>query len=123
MAQSVTLHEVSEAEALPLLNLACEDARQGLSVSESVAGCRFFTFEHQGKTILATALRVTGTELWIAGAGGQAAIDLTDLALPVIEAQAGQLQSVAFQTRRRGLVKKAQRHGYIIDGYIMRKTL
>lgn len=72
----------------------------------------------------AYALTAHGGELWVQAAGGNARADLTRIGLAAIEYQAaGKFQSVGFQTRRTGLVKKAQALGYTIDGYILRKTL
>jgi hypothetical protein len=35
----------------------------------------------------------------------------------------GRFRSIGFQTARRGLVKKAEQHGYRVAAYIMRKDL
>lgn len=63
-------------------------------------------------------------ELWVLVAVGRAAADLVDvMAAHLQEHAAGRFRSIGFQTARRGLVKKAERHGYAVSAYIMRKTL
>lgn len=112
----------TEAEVLPLLELASGDDVQGLGLKNILHGCQFFILQST-KGEFAYALIPAGRELWIQAAGGKAKIDLTDLGLGAIEAQAkaARFESVGFQTRRKGLVKKAIAHGYEIDGYILRK--
>lgn len=59
---------------------------------------------------------------WIeAAAGGDPAGTLT----PEIDAALSDLgaKSIAFQTARRGLVKRAEQLGYRVTGYIMRRDL
>lgn len=114
----------TEAEARRLLALASVDDVQGLGLSRIVEGCQFFKLENLPGSELAYALKEAGGELWIQAAGGSAPVDLTAFGLAAIEQQAaGVFKSVGFQTRRRGLVKKAMRAGYVVDGFIMRKVL
>jgi len=56
---------------------------------------------------------------------GEGAVDWTRTLLPAIEAQAARagLHSVAFQTARRGLVRLAERQGYEVTGWILRKDV
>jgi hypothetical protein len=58
--------------------------------------------------------------LWCKGEG---AVDWTRTLLPAIELQASELQSVAFQTARPGLVRQARKQGYRVTGWILRKDL
>ena len=51
------------------------------------------------------------------GADATAAVDA------VLTAQAAGLDAIALQTKRRGLVRKLQRHGYSVTGWVMRKEL
>lgn len=109
---------------MPLLRLAQQDDVQNIGLENIVAGCQFFQLE-RGGVALAYALKVEGCELWVQAAGGRGDIDLSDLMHDCIYQQAQKmgLASVGFQTRRLGLVKKAQQHGYKIDGYILRKII
>jgi hypothetical protein len=112
--------QVTMGEALPFLRLAEGDDVQGLGLENIVGGCIYFVLEND----FAYALKRCGSELWVQAAGGRSAQDLTKVGLAKIESQAaGLYESVGFQTRRRGLVRKAQREGYEIDGYIMRKKI
>lgn len=77
---------------------------------------------------MAYVLQVQGREVFVLAAAGAAEFDLTAFALAVIEAQAAGFDTVAFQTKRRGLMKKAQARGYakagrVHDGIIMRKRI
>lgn len=120
--QAEVIKACGKAEALPLIKLAAGDDVQGLGLDSILHGCQFFVLS--GGTF-AYALLPAGRELWIQAAGGKDAQDLTRLGLAAIEAQgkAARFESVGFQTRRKGLVKKAQALGYEIDGFILRKKI
>lgn len=60
---------------------------------------------------------------WIDATKGAGPIDWAAHLLPIIEAQAKGCRAVGFQTRRAGLVKKAQKQGYKITGWTLEKTL
>ncbi|MBB1073640.1 hypothetical protein HUU62_04355 [Rhodoferax sp. 4810] len=60
---------------------------------------------------------------WVDACKGQGAVPWSCLLLPVIEAQAAGCRAVAFQTARRGLVRQAQRQGYTVTGWILKKAL
>lgn len=62
-------------------------------------------------------------QAWIEACKGEGAVDWTRTLLPAIELQASELDSVAFQTPRRGLVRIAQELGYEVTGWILRKEL
>ncbi|MDR7095534.1 hypothetical protein [Hydrogenophaga laconesensis] len=66
-----------------------------------------------------------GHVLWITAAAGKATDDLTELGFQLVEETARQCgcTEVGFQTSRRGLVHKSERHGYEVAGWIMRKAL
>ena len=56
-------------------------------------------------------------------AGGAPGVDLTKAIVPVIERQAAGALQVAITTRRRGLVKKLVKQGYVVSGVTLRKRL
>lgn len=89
-------------------------ARGGVPFKLTTAGgCGVFVLERQGDAVS------------ILGASGKAAEDLTSIGLELIEdctRQAG-ARRVKFQTARRGLVRKAERRGYQVVGWIMKKDL
>lgn len=123
-ARQVVLREVAAADVLPLLAQAAGDDVQGLGLAEIVNGCRFFAIEQGGAVLLGYALREAGRELWIQAAGGvPGPLDMSLVGLAAIEQQAAGFESVGFQTRRRGLVRKAIKAGYEIDGFILRKKI
>lgn len=62
------------------------------------------------------------TEVEIALAHGQAEFDLVKEALPLIEHQCREADSICITTCRRGLIRKLQRQGYRADAMLMRKT-
>lgn len=111
-------------EVKPLLCLAMGSDVQGVGLDAILQNCAFFILDDE-KAQFAFALVAQGRELWIQAAGGKGEQDLTALGLDAIEQRAavGRFASVGFQTRRVGLVKKALKHGYIIDGYILRKAI
>lgn len=60
---------------------------------------------------------------WVAAAKGNGPQDWSAALLPIIEAQAKGCAAVAFQTARPGLVRKAQRQGYAVTGWILKKPI
>lgn len=60
---------------------------------------------------------------WVSACKGNGPVDWTGALLPIIEAQARGCAAVAFQTPRRGLVRRAQAQGYEVTGYILKKAL
>ena len=122
-SQAPVVRAASLADVRDLLALAEKDDVQRVGLDEVLTGCIFFMLDAPGNR-LGYALKPVGRELWIQAAGGEGAADLTSAGLTVIEGQAvGLFESVGFQTRRAGLVRKAKKLGYIIDGYILRKTI
>ena len=110
-------------EVMPLLNLAVGDDVQQIGLDVILMGCQFFMLDGLPSQ-LGFALTKRGSELWVQAAGGYGKYDLTSLILAKTERlAAGKFNSVGFQTRRRGLVKKASALGYKVDGYILRKLL
>lgn len=81
-----------------------------------------------GETVGAYVLAAFGPLLWVMAAGGQAAFDVTRAILALVEVQAAGFEEIGFRTERRGLVKKAQRHGYRVTAnegraYFLRKSI
>lgn len=118
------IRHATAAEAVPLLMLAAGDDVQGLGLADILSGCQFFILDGEGNA-LAYAVKRCGSELWVQAAGGTGEADLTSLMIHNTEkqARAAGLSSVGFQTRRKGLVKKALQGGFFIDGFILRKKI
>lgn len=76
-----------------------------------------------GQASAVYVVQVINGVAWINGCKGQGSINWQNVLLPLIEQQAGGCKAVGFQTKRRGLVKAAQRQGYEITGWILKKML
>lgn len=119
-------------EAAPYLDALADGktdtAAGSLTVEESCRGAECFLLVGEGGVMGAYALRVVshdaGRVVWIqAAAGGAPGVDLTKAIVPVIERQAAGALQVAITTRRRGLVKKLVKQGYVVSGVTLRKRL
>lgn len=97
----------------------------GISTPESLtaAGVPFELETGTGSGVF--VLERHGDVLWVTAAAGKAADDLTDIGLQLIEETARQAgcSSVAFQTSRCGLVRKSERRGFEVSGWIMKKAV
>jgi hypothetical protein len=67
-------------------------------------------------------LQVRDGVIWVDAVRGAGRVDLTAAVDQALTALPG-ARAVAFQTARPGLVRKAQRLGYQVTGYVMRKDL
>lgn len=100
----------------------------GLATAENVAaaGLAMRLSVEGGQLVLVLDRRGDcGRQLWIEGAVGEGSADLTAAGLRFVEEtgrHAG-CAEVAFQTSRRGLVRKAERLGYQVHGFILRKAI
>jgi hypothetical protein len=129
-APQVTLREASAGEACPLLaRVDAFDTTNGRDTVASMAAVgRCFVLSEDGRDIGAYVLQRQGDECYILAAAGQAEFDMTAALATILEGHARGLKSIAFQTRRPGLVRKARKYGYRIagrveNGVIMRKEL
>lgn len=68
-------------------------------------------------------LKVENGTAWVSACKGFGPVEWSNTLLPIIEAQAQGCAAVAFQTKRRGLVRQAQKQGYTVAGYIMKKAI
>jgi hypothetical protein len=71
-------------------------------------------------------LRRDAAVMWIDGAGARVhSRGLTDAGLALCEEIARQAgcTEIAFETNRRGLVRKSSRHGYRVAGFILKKAI
>lgn len=122
--EKISIEPTTATAVMALLALAISDDVQALGLDSILANCHFFMLKGGEGVEFAYALKPCGRELWIQAAGGRGKIDLTETGLRAVEIQAaGAFSSVGFQTRRRGLVKKAKKAGYVVDGWILRKKI
>lgn len=124
----LTLREVTAAEVLPFVRRAAafradQSASAEAAASRVASQGRAFMVYQGEQLVFAYTVQLQGRELFITSAAGSAAFDLVQAGLEIIELQAAGLDSVAFLTIRRGLIRKAQRYGYTQTGNIMRKNL
>lgn len=130
MSAAVTVREVTAGEAGPVLAPVTRFATTAETVDHVAALGRCFVIEQDGRTVAGYVLQRQGDECFVLAAAGAASFDLTALLARLVDAHAAGLTSIGFQTRRPGLVRRAQRLGYRIvgdvpngSGVIMRKTL
>lgn len=129
-ASQVRVSEVSAERVLPLITPIDAYPTCGQSAADLARMGRCFVIEQDGRPVAGYVLQVKGDECYVLAAAGSVDFDLTAFGLELIEAHARGLASVAFQTRRAGLIRKARRHGYRVAGrlangmgYVMRKEL
>lgn len=94
------------------------------------AGVPFRVYDDENRPVAAYLLQPQGDALWIMAAAGRAAVDLVAVLcdLTTRQARIAGYAAVGFRTERRGLVRKATRHGFTItrqeDGqYFLRKRI
>ncbi|MFZ6686409.1 hypothetical protein ACO0K0_01530 [Undibacterium sp. SXout11W] len=118
--------QVGRAEILPFLQTAakfCGEIDPENEKESILKNCLHFVVYEDEKPLFGYSLEVGRTEIFITQAAGKADFDIVDHGLQIIESQARGFKSVAFQTIRRGLVRKAKKYGYLQDGKILRKWL
>lgn len=121
--------ETTAEQARPWLVMADRfDASAGAAERpELERGCQFFAVQdEQGAEVGAFSTRLTDSTLWIVQAGGRAAgTSLAESVMPWVEqaARAAGLKSVAFATRRRGLVKRLEKRDFYATAVIVRKGI
>jgi hypothetical protein len=115
--------------ARPWLELAGKfDVSSGVvSQSESEAGCMFLSvLDDDGNECGAFSVRIAGGTLWVIQAGGRLpGVSLSEEVMPAVENAARALgcRSVAFATRRAGLIERMEKLGFAPAGTIVRKVL
>ncbi|PMS38457.1 hypothetical protein C0Z20_00800 [Trinickia symbiotica] len=126
------MREVGALEARPLLapvdRYDTTRGKESVDTMTACPGARCFVIRQDGRDVAAYVLQRQGDECYVLAAAGAVDFDLTVFGLALIEAHATGLKSVAFQTKRAGLIKKARRLGYAIagrvaNGVILRKEL
>lgn len=121
----LSLRAASVEEVLPFIDQAARYNTGGWAfdaIDIAQAGARFVV-ERDGAPIAGYVLQIRDKEIFIMAAGAAGNLDYTKIGFGIVEGQAQSFDSVAFTTKRRGLVKKAMANGYEIGGWIMRKKL
>lgn len=124
---AVTVAVAAPAEVRDVLRLASSpktDPHGRHCVDALMALGQCWKFVEHGAITGAMVTTDDDGELWVLAAAGRSPVDLVAVMADHLIAQAdGKYRSIGFQTARRGLVKKAEHHGYEVSAYIMRKTL
>lgn len=83
-----------------------------------------FAISAPGGAQIAYLLSVENGQCWVQACQASGGFDFSDVLLPVLMEQArGVCHSVAFQTARPGLVRKATRRGFRVVGWILKKDM
>jgi len=118
--------------ALERLSLAGSfEVTGGGTVADLAQGCALFdVIDAQGRAVASFALRVDDFErdrhLTVTAAGGDSASGATEAIAQWCEREAREhvgARVLTCQTRRRGLVRRLERQGYRVTGYVMSKEL
>jgi hypothetical protein len=127
-APQVVVREASAGDVLDLLAPVdrVSTTNEPMDYLASVGRC--FVISQDERDVAAYVLQRRGDECYVLAAAGSVDFDLTAFGLALIEAHARGLSSVAFQTKRPGLIRRASRLGYRIagragSGVVMRKEL
>lgn len=113
---------------MPLLDPVNAVCTTNETAADMAAVGRCFVVSHDGRDVAAYVLQRQGSECYVLAAAGAAEFDVTAFLAAVLEGHAVGLSSIAFQTRRPGLMRKARKYGYsvagrVANGVIMRKEL
>jgi hypothetical protein len=119
---------IGQAEALQLLRefkRVPANPRADKTLEALVQGGHCFELTSGAQARAVYILKAKGDQIWIEAAYGAGDVDWTALGLPLIErqARAAGAASIAFETRRPGLVRKSARRGYQVAAYVVRKDL
>jgi hypothetical protein len=92
-------------------------------------GAAFIVFE-DGSPVFGYVLEAEGRELWVTAAAGRSdSFDLTRALAGLAAAHGAGFDTIRGNTVRRGLVRKAEKYGYVAEGrdrdgsYILRKRI
>ncbi|OWQ83841.1 hypothetical protein CDN99_25585 [Roseateles aquatilis] len=123
---------VDRARSLALIERAAAfEVTGGVTVNDLVNGCALFdVVDGEGRAVAAFALRVdqfeAGRQLSVTAAGGEGDNGATEAMAAWCERQAGEhigARVLTCQTRRRGLVRRLERQGYRVTGYVLSKEI
>lgn len=120
---NIEVRFIDRVKALPYLSEA-ERFCTGATMDDinGAAYLGVFDKDRDDAFVGAYMLHMQDGALHIRAAGGFSQhLDLTGVGLQAVKAQAktAGLARVTFQTKRRALIRKAQRHGFKVRGYIL----
>lgn len=124
-ARQVTVRAIASQEAAhALAGLESLDPRGLMApgdVESVAANGRCFALEGDASAVY--VLTVRNDVCWVEAVRGGGDVDVTAILDSVLTEQARGLAAIALQTARRGLVRKLQKRGYRVTGWVMRKEL
>lgn len=91
------------------------------SMAEVVKGCQCFAIGGAASAVY--VLRPAGDVVWVEAAKGVGSVDVTAVMDEAMTRQAAGFRRLLMQTKRPGLVRKLQRRGWRVRGWIMDKVL
>lgn len=117
--KEITLRRATVAEVAPLIALAAQynNDDEPFDPEKVAANGARFVFEEAGQAVCGFVIEARESEAFIMAAGAVGRYDFTRIGLGAIEGMARkEFETVAFSTRRGGLIRKARRLGYVVDG-------
>ena len=124
--EAVEVKEVTAADAAQTMRAAGLRAPLACDTPEDIAAYGKCFQLRTGTGVGVFVLRKQGGVMWVDGAGARVrGTGLTEDGLALFDAIARQAgcTEIAFETTRRGLVKKSEKAGYTVAGYIMKKAV
>ncbi|WP_416762725.1 hypothetical protein ACNI65_09980 [Roseateles sp. So40a] len=128
MAQKLSVRLAADpASSVPLLQRAERFAVLGESLREAVAGEALFELIADGELVGAFTLGVretaSGRQIHCGAAGGRPGFDLVGTMTRFAEHEAQRIGAgqLVTHTKRRGLVRRLEREGYRVAGFILTK--
>jgi len=128
MAQSLSVRLASDpASSVPLLKRAERFAVLGEPLGEAIAGEAVFELIADGQVVGAFTLGInetaSGRQIHCAAAGGRPGFDLVGTMARFAEHEAHRIgaRQLVTHTKRRGLVRRLEREGYRVAGFILTK--
>lgn len=128
MEKEIVLNRIAPDWAASLLQGMAQLDPAGLTTVQGIANMaengQCFAAQ-RGQDGAVYVLRESNGVAWVSACTGTGtgATPWSRILLPIIERQAQGCEAVAFQTARSGLVRQAQKQGYEITGWIMKKKL
>ena len=124
--EALTIRAATSSEVLPFVMSASrfDTAVNGINAEKLIGECDAFVLQQNGNDVAGFLLRRKGKEIYVVAAAGRSNIDLSIAINKIItDTKSDDIESISFTTKRRGLVKKAEKQGYKIEGYILRKRI
>lgn len=122
--QALSVRAATPLEVLPfVLDAMRYDTGSGqCNAQQLIEQCDAYVIDQNNNSVAGLLMRRRGSEIYVVAAAGRANVDLSVVIHNLVnQYKTEEIKSFSFTTKRRGLVRKAQKLGYKIDGYIMRK--